>query len=154
MWIGMGEKVRCFRKIMLTPNLAREAALMVLKARVLKQFNHVDVERMTQAVEDAPPPKGKNPKTVDAMRELRRNEQQKDYKVGIICAIGFEMSAVRYMLDKEHPRLHGKDGDPNIYTLGEFGGHNVILACLPGTLGKGVAATVATNMARSFPSIN
>ena len=50
-----------------------------------------------------------------------------------LCAIGFEMSAVRYMLDKEHPRLHGKDGDPNIYTLGEFGGHNVILACLPGT---------------------
>ncbi|KAI6444366.1 hypothetical protein MCOR16_009697 [Pyricularia oryzae] len=77
-----------------------------------------------------------------------------DYTVGIICAIGFEMSAVRYMLDKEHQRLHGKDGDPNIYTLGELSGHNVILACLPGTQGKGAAATVATNMARSFPSIN
>ncbi|TLD24785.1 hypothetical protein PspLS_06280 [Pyricularia sp. CBS 133598] len=77
-----------------------------------------------------------------------------DYTVGIICAIGFEMSAVRYMLDKEHPRLPRKNGsDSNIYTFGELSGHNVILACLSGNQGKGAAAIVATNMTRSFPSI-
>ncbi|TLS22163.1 uncharacterized protein PpBr36_09789 [Pyricularia pennisetigena] len=79
---------------------------------------------------------------------------RQDYTVAVICAIGFEMSAVRYMLDKEHPRLPRKDeGDSNMYTLGELSGHNVVLACLPGIQGKGAAAVVATNMARSFPSI-
>ncbi|KAI6365427.1 hypothetical protein MCOR25_005354 [Pyricularia grisea] len=77
-----------------------------------------------------------------------------NHTVGIICANGFEMSAVQYMLDNKHTRLFGKDGsDPNIYISGELSGHNVILACLAGVQGKGAAATVATNMARSFPSI-
>ncbi|KAM6517779.1 hypothetical protein FSOLCH5_006547 [Fusarium solani] len=65
----------------------------------------------------------------------------------------FEMSALRYMLDQEHSRLRTKEGDPNIYTLGELHGHNVVLASLPGTQGKGSAATVATNLARTFPCI-
>ncbi|KAF5500026.1 hypothetical protein CGCA056_v014975 [Colletotrichum aenigma] len=63
------------------------------------------------------------------------------------------MSAVRCMLDREHPRLATKEGDSNIYVLGELSGHDVVLACLPGSQGKGAAATVATNMARTFPSI-
>ncbi|KAK8117685.1 PFS domain-containing protein [Apiospora kogelbergensis] len=76
-----------------------------------------------------------------------------DYSVAIVCAIGFEMSAVRYMLDKEHPRLPTRDGDSNLYILGELSGHNIALACLPGNQGKGAAAVVATNMARTFPCI-
>ncbi|KAK2771387.1 hypothetical protein CKAH01_14309 [Colletotrichum kahawae] len=75
------------------------------------------------------------------------------YTVAVVCAIDFEMSAVRYMLDREHPRLATKEGDSNIYVLGELSGHDVVLACLPGSQGKGAAATVATNMARTFPSI-
>lgn len=75
------------------------------------------------------------------------------YTVAVICAMSFEMSAVRYMLDKEHPRPRNKDGDSNSYVVGELAGHNVALACLPGTQGKGAAAIVATNMARTFPSI-
>lgn len=75
------------------------------------------------------------------------------YTVAVVCAIGYEMSAVRYMLDKEHPRLPTKDGDSNVYVLGELCGHNVALACLPGNQGKGAAAIVATNMARTFPNI-
>lgn len=75
------------------------------------------------------------------------------YTVAIVCAIGYEMSAVRYMLDKEHPRLPTKDRDSNMYVLGELYGHNVALACLPGNQGKGAAAIVATNMARTFPNI-
>ncbi|KAL0939149.1 uncharacterized protein CTRU02_205759 [Colletotrichum truncatum] len=76
-----------------------------------------------------------------------------DYTVAVVCAIDFEMSAFRFMLDREHKNLPTKDGDSNIYTLGDLHGHNVVLACLPGNQGKGAAATVATNMARTFPSI-
>jgi ankyrin repeat protein/nucleoside phosphorylase/dephospho-CoA kinase len=76
-----------------------------------------------------------------------------DYTVAVVCALGFEMSAVRYMLDNEHPRLPTKQGDSNLYVLGELSGHNVAIACLPGTQGKGAAAIVANNMQRTFPSI-
>ncbi|KAK2052001.1 purine and uridine phosphorylase [Colletotrichum caudatum] len=75
------------------------------------------------------------------------------YTVAVVHAIEFETSAVRYMLDREHPSLPTKEGDSNIYVLGELSGHDVVLACLPGSQGKGAAATVATNMARTFPSI-
>ncbi|KAL8377080.1 hypothetical protein RB595_007970 [Gaeumannomyces hyphopodioides] len=68
--------------------------------------------------------------------------------------VGFEMSAVRYMLDHEHPRPPGQQGDPNRYVLGELSGHNVAVACLPGIQGKGAAAIVANNMARTFPYLN
>ena len=80
-------------------------------------------------------------------------KRHKDYTVAVICAIDFEMSAVRYMLDHEHPCLSPMQGDSNMYVLGELSGHNVVLAYLPGTQGKGAAATVATNMVRTFPSI-
>ncbi|KAF3074315.1 hypothetical protein CFAM422_003724 [Trichoderma lentiforme] len=75
------------------------------------------------------------------------------YTVAVICAMSFEMSAFRYMLDREHPRLQRKEGDFNTYVLGELYGNNIVLACLPGNQGKGSAATVATNLARTFPAI-
>ncbi|KAL7928903.1 nucleoside phosphorylase domain-containing protein [Trichoderma chlorosporum] len=75
------------------------------------------------------------------------------YTIAVICAMSFEMSAVRYMLDREHPRLQRKDGDLNTYILGELFGNNIVLACLPGNQGKGSAATVGTNLARTFPAI-
>ncbi|KAL8367321.1 hypothetical protein RB595_009172 [Gaeumannomyces hyphopodioides] len=76
-----------------------------------------------------------------------------EYTIGIVCAIGFEMSAVRYMLDREHARPSAHSEDPNRYVLGELSGHNVVIACLPGTQGKGAAAIVATNMGRTFPRL-
>lgn len=76
-----------------------------------------------------------------------------DYTVVIVCAIEFEMSAVRYMLDEEHKRLPSKQGDSNDYVLGQLSGHNVVLAWLPGNQGKSAAAIVATNLNRTFPSI-
>ncbi|RYP81632.1 hypothetical protein DL770_005840 [Monosporascus sp. CRB-9-2] len=88
------------------------------------------------------------------MRDTQKNPNSYgDYTVAVVCAMSFEMSAVRYMLDREHPRLPSQQGDPNIYVLGTLSGHNVVLACLPGNQGKGSAATVATNLARTFPSI-
>ncbi|RYC97051.1 hypothetical protein BFJ63_vAg216 [Fusarium oxysporum f. sp. narcissi] len=85
--------------------------------------------------------------------ELDQPRDYKDYTIGMICAIEFEMSAVRYMLDKEHKRLKRKRGESTMYILGELEGHNVVLACLPGSQGKGAAAAVAKDMARTFPSI-
>ncbi|KAI1742728.1 nucleoside phosphorylase domain-containing protein [Xylaria scruposa] len=75
------------------------------------------------------------------------------YTVAIVCAIEFEMSAVRYMLDEEHLRLPNKQGDMNRYILGQLSGHNTVVAWLPWTQGKSAAAMVATNLDRTFPSI-
>ncbi|KAI0878534.1 nucleoside phosphorylase domain-containing protein [Hypoxylon argillaceum] len=75
------------------------------------------------------------------------------YTVAILCAMDLERNAVRYILDEEHHRLPNQPGDSNSYTLGKLNGHDVVLACLPSQQGKGAAATVATNMSRSFPSI-
>ncbi|KAI1358411.1 nucleoside phosphorylase domain-containing protein [Xylaria arbuscula] len=82
------------------------------------------------------------------------NRKTRDaYTVAILCAMDIERNAVRYMLDEEHHRLPSQLGDSNSYTLGKLNGHDVVLACLPSQQGKGAAATVATNMSRSFPSI-
>lgn len=80
---------------------------------------------------------------------------QDDYTVAIVCALEKELTAVRGMLDREHPRLSlsTSSGDSNIYTFGEIHGHNVVIACLPGQQGKGAAAIVATNLSRTFRSI-
>ncbi|OJI97354.1 hypothetical protein ASPVEDRAFT_122198 [Aspergillus versicolor CBS 583.65] len=79
--------------------------------------------------------------------------RHQDYKIGIICALELEMSAVRYMLDDEHIGLREVHGDPNSYIVGTLSGHNVVITCLPENQGKGAAAIVATNMARTFPGI-
>lgn len=86
-------------------------------------------------------------------QESSRLKTHYDYTVAVVCAMSFEMSAVRYMLDREHTRLPTKPGDSNMYALGDLHDHNVVLACLPGQQGKGAAATVAANMSRTFPSI-
>lgn len=77
-----------------------------------------------------------------------------DYAVGWICALFEEQTAATAMLDQEHPDLPTPPDDPNTYTLGSIGEHNVVIACLPeGRMGNNVAATFATQMARTFPSI-
>jgi nucleoside phosphorylase len=58
------------------------------------------------------------------------------------------------MLDEEHPALSQPPQDNNTYTLGRFGGHNVVIACLPaGQTGNNSAATVASQMRYSFGRI-
>ena len=77
-----------------------------------------------------------------------------NYTVGWICALEVELAASEAMLDEEHPDLPCDNSDSNAYTLGRIGEHNVVLACLPaGTTGTSAAATVATNLLRSFPKI-
>ncbi|KAH0556570.1 hypothetical protein GP486_005573 [Trichoglossum hirsutum] len=58
------------------------------------------------------------------------------------------------MLDKKHAALPQDEKDPNTYSLGQLGQHNVVIACLgSGTTGANSAAIAAANMLRSFPNI-
>ncbi|KAM0355174.1 hypothetical protein ACHAPU_001037 [Fusarium lateritium] len=53
-----------------------------------------------------------------------------------------------------HPDLPTTESDPNAYTLGRVGAHNVVIACLPdGEYGNNPAASVAAWMVASFPKV-
>ncbi|KAK1974197.1 hypothetical protein LZ30DRAFT_423343 [Colletotrichum cereale] len=83
-----------------------------------------------------------------------RERQHADYTVGWVCALHIELAASRAMLDQQHRDLLKIANDPNEYFLGNIGGHNVVMACLPsGQYGTNNAAIVASNMRSSFPSI-
>ena len=78
----------------------------------------------------------------------------RDYSVGWVCALTMELSAATVMLDERHPDLPKRPSDQNAYTLGSIGDHNIVVACLPkGDIGNNPAATVATRMTTTFPSI-
>lgn len=84
------------------------------------------------------------------MSPLQRNE----YTVGWVCALPIELAAATEMLDKEHDLIPQDFGDTNIYTLGQVGDHNVVIACLPdGQTGTNSAAAVAIQMKSAFKSI-
>lgn len=77
-----------------------------------------------------------------------------DYTVGWVCALPKEQTAATAVLDQRHANLPKQPNDPNTYTLGSIGKHNIVIACLPkGRLGTSSAATVATQMVCTFPSI-
>ncbi|KAE8550321.1 hypothetical protein EYB25_006547 [Talaromyces marneffei] len=77
-----------------------------------------------------------------------------DYTVGWVCALPKEQTAALAMLDEKHADLPKQQNDPNVYTLGSVGKHNVVIACLPmGMIGNNKAANVAAHMVSSFPSI-
>ncbi|KAH6603497.1 ankyrin repeat [Trichoderma cornu-damae] len=77
-----------------------------------------------------------------------------DYAVGWVCALPKEQTAATAMLDQRHASLPKPPNDPNTYTLGSIGKHNVVIACLPkGHTGSIPAATVVARMVSTFPSI-
>jgi nucleoside phosphorylase len=97
--------------------------------------------------EDADGPTVKKTKSPDALTH-------KDYTVGWICALPKELTAATAMLDERHPDLSKPPNDNNAYTLGSIRGHNVVLTCLPkGMIGNVPAATVASCLVTTFPSI-
>ena len=77
------------------------------------------------------------------------------YTVGWICALETEYVAARAFLEKKHSRPEKlSPNDNNHYTLGEIGGHQVVIAVLPhGEYGTSSAAGVARDMVHSFPNI-
>jgi hypothetical protein len=80
-----------------------------------------------------------------------------EYTVGWICALQTEHTAACLFLDEEHGQPdpdHIAAGDNNAYELCVMAGHKVVIAVLPhGEYGTTTAATVATDMLRSFPNI-
>lgn len=78
----------------------------------------------------------------------------KDYEVGWICALPVEMAAAKAMLDIVHDIPLGRVDDSNAYILGSIGRTNIVIAVLPsGHYGITNAATVASNLRRTFPCI-
>jgi len=76
-----------------------------------------------------------------------------DYTVGWICAVPVEMAAAKALLDEVHEDLPIPPHDPNSYTLGRIGKHNVVIACLPsGRYGNTSATAVAIQLLNTFPS--
>lgn len=84
----------------------------------------------------------------------RRRLRGGDYSVGWVCALPIELAAAQIMLDEEHEHLGQDVDDANIYTLGQIGEHNIVIACLPaGQMGTNSAAAVAVQMKLAFKSI-
>ncbi|KAE8406146.1 nucleoside phosphorylase domain-containing protein [Aspergillus pseudonomiae] len=77
------------------------------------------------------------------------------YIVGWICSLATEYIAAQEILDEEHEGpTFVSPNDPNDYTLGKIGKHNVVIAVLPdGEHGTASAASVAANMLNSFPNV-
>ncbi|KAK3995729.1 hypothetical protein QBC44DRAFT_347984 [Cladorrhinum sp. PSN332] len=86
------------------------------------------------------------------MSDQRTQFTHGDYTIGWICALWNEGAAARALLDKQHTELKTRDG--NAYVFGSIGNHNIVIASLPeGKPGTSSAATVATRMQNTFPSI-
>ncbi|KAH0285392.1 purine and uridine phosphorylase, partial [Aureobasidium sp. EXF-3399] len=80
-----------------------------------------------------------------------------EYTIGWICALPTEHTAACLFLDEEHGQPdpdHIAAGDNNAYELGVMAGHKVVIAVLPhGEYGTSTAATVVTDMLRSFTNV-
>jgi nucleoside phosphorylase len=82
------------------------------------------------------------------MRQMQRD----DYQVCWICPLPIERTAAEAMLDEEHAPLPNNPDDPNVYTLGRMGVHNIAITGLPS--GNSVATAVAaTHMKYAFPAM-
>ncbi|KIL83635.1 hypothetical protein FAVG1_13142 [Fusarium avenaceum] len=78
------------------------------------------------------------------------------FEIAIICALSLEADAVETLFDHywddEGLPFDKESGDPNAYSTGVIGRHNVVLSYMPG-MGIANAAAVASNCGKSFPGI-
>jgi nucleoside phosphorylase/transcriptional regulator NrdR family protein len=86
----------------------------------------------------------------------RRPAMRRDFEVAVICALTSEADAVAAVFDHHWddngPPYDKASGDPNAYSTGAIGRHNVVLAHMPG-MGTVNAAAVASSCRTSFPNI-
>ena len=84
----------------------------------------------------------------------QRRLRHEHYTVGWVCALPIELAAAQEMLDEKHHSLPVDSSDPNSYTLGRIGDHNVVILCLPaGKTGATSATAAAIRLKSTFPSI-
>lgn len=78
------------------------------------------------------------------------------FHIAIICALTIEADAVEALFDHhwddDGPHYDKAPGDPNAYSTGSIGRHNVVLAYMPG-MGRANSAAVAAHCGASFPNI-
>ncbi|GLI81885.1 hypothetical protein PoHVEF18_010279 [Penicillium ochrochloron] len=86
----------------------------------------------------------------------RRPTSRDAFEIAVICALTLEADAVDALLDyhwdDDGPPYDKAPNDPNAYSTGAIGRHNVVLAYMPGT-GKASAAAVTAKCHTSFPNI-
>ena len=86
----------------------------------------------------------------------QRPATRADFEIAIFCALSIEADAVVALFyprwDDDGRPYDKAPGDPNAYSTGAVGRHNVVLVHMPG-MGKASAATVAANCRASFPNI-
>ncbi|KAH7025134.1 uncharacterized protein B0I36DRAFT_434623 [Microdochium trichocladiopsis] len=99
-------------------------------------------------------------------RPPRRPAARADFEIAIICALVHEADAVKALFDHHWDDNEGEDqdsdtnkqpydkasGDPNAYSTGTMGRHNVVLVHMPG-MGKTSASMAAAYCKTSFPNI-
>jgi nucleoside phosphorylase len=88
---------------------------------------------------------------------VQRPASRRNFEIVLICALPLEADAVEAVFDHHWdddggPPFDKFSGDPNTYSTGTIGRHNVVLAHMPG-MGKANAAFVAANCRASFPNI-
>ena len=85
-----------------------------------------------------------------------RPTSRSDFEIAIICALTVEQDAVHALFDHywdDNGPAYGKHPcDPNAYSCGAIGRHNVVLVHMPG-MGKASAAAVAAHCRVSFPNL-
>ncbi|KAJ4264362.1 hypothetical protein NW762_005560 [Fusarium torreyae] len=77
-----------------------------------------------------------------------------DFQLALICTFAFGADAIEALFDDHWDcETYGKaPGDPNTYSTGRIGDHDVVLAYMPG-VDKANAAAIASNCCSSFPNI-
>ncbi|KAI8623395.1 hypothetical protein F5Y19DRAFT_481760 [Xylariaceae sp. FL1651] len=91
-----------------------------------------------------------------AFTQPSRPATRHNFEIAIFCALPLEADAVQAVFDSHWdsngPPYDKASGDPNAYTTGAIGRHNVVLVHMPG-MGKVSGAAVAASCRISFPSI-
>ena len=89
------------------------------------------------------------------MSQYKRPDSRDGYGIAVICALQIEADAVEAMFDEDWEKVHKYHelpNDPNTYTMGRIGEHNVVLAHMPG-IGKANSANVAASFRMAFRKI-
>ncbi|KAI9664127.1 MAG: hypothetical protein M1821_007618 [Bathelium mastoideum] len=89
------------------------------------------------------------------MASYEEPHSRDDFHIAVICALRIEADAMEAMFDtfwEEKHSFRKAPGDPNAYTTGRIGEHNVVLAHMPG-MGKAASASTAASFRSSFGGV-
>ncbi|KAI8189512.1 hypothetical protein K4K51_004314 [Colletotrichum sp. SAR 10_75] len=88
---------------------------------------------------------------------MKKLDSPEFYTIAWIAALPIERAAAEAMLDEQHGQPDGfsrNQSDPNSYTWGRIGEHNIVIVSLAaGVYGLGSAAATASSLSSSLPAI-